>query len=69
MGKTQLSSWTRENLGHTLSHIVSKYLQDSEHRREFETWYEKTYGKKYIWKKGSVSNELRTQKHHCELDS
>ena len=28
-----------------------EYLQSKKHRREFESWYLKTYGMKYEWKK------------------
>lgn len=57
MSTAQLSSWTQNSLGRLLARKVSRYLQSAEHRREFEAWYEKTYGKKYTWKKGSGNNE------------
>lgn len=57
MSTAQLSSWTQNSLGRLLARTVSRYLQSAEHRREFEAWYEKTYGKKYTWKKGSGNNE------------
>lgn len=53
MSTTHLTSWTRNSIGKTLARTVSRYLQNKEHRREFEVWYEKTYGKKYVWKKRS----------------
>ena len=53
MSTTNLTSWTHNSLGRILAKKVSRYLEDKEHRREFELWYEKTYGKKYVWKKGS----------------
>ncbi len=61
MSETQLSSWTQNSLGRILARTVSRHLQSAEHRREFEIWYEKTYGKKYVWKKGSISNEPQPQ--------
>lgn len=30
---------------------VREYFSDEQHRREFETWYEERYGKKYEWKR------------------
>ena len=33
-----------------LGKVVSKVLSSSEARKEFEEWYEKTYGKEYVWK-------------------
>ena len=30
---------------------VREFFKDEENRREFETWYEKRYGKKYEWKR------------------
>lgn len=61
MSTAHLSSWTQNSLGRILARTVSQHLQSEEHRREFEVWYEKTYGKKYIWKKGSISNEPQSQ--------
>ena len=61
MRTAQLSSWTQNSLGRTLARTVSRYLQSAEHRREFEAWYEKTYGKKYVWKKGSRLNDTQPQ--------
>ena len=33
-----------------LGRIVFNYMQDKEHRKEFEKWYLKEYGKSYVWK-------------------
>lgn len=33
---------------------LREYLNNPEHRKEFEAWYEKTYGKKYDWR---INNE------------
>ena len=33
-----------------LAQRVRCFFTDEEHRRQFEAWYEKRYGKKYIWK-------------------
>ena len=38
-------------LGASLARIVTEYYQDKQHRKEFETWCKKTYGKPYVWKK------------------
>lgn len=29
---------------------VREYFKDQEHRKEFERWYLKKYGKPYVWK-------------------
>lgn len=42
------NSFSRE-----LRRRVRNYLNDREHREEFETWYLQKYGKPYQWKKGS----------------
>lgn len=44
----RLNSFARE-----LRRRVRKYLDDREHRREFEEWFLQKYGKPYQWKKGS----------------
>lgn len=44
----RLNSFARE-----LRRRVRKYLDDREHRKEFEKWYLRKYGKPYEWKKGS----------------
>lgn len=33
-----------------LAKRVEKYFQDEEHRRQFEEWYRKKYGKEYEWR-------------------
>lgn len=33
-----------------LAQTVREYFKDEEHRKEFETWYEQKYGRKYQWK-------------------
>jgi len=33
-----------------LAQRVRSYFKDAQHRREFEIWYEKRYGKPYQWK-------------------
>lgn len=30
---------------------VRDYFKNSDHREEFEVWYEKRHGKKYEWRK------------------
>lgn len=37
-------------VGHSLCGRVKAFFQDKEHRRDFEAWYKKTYGKPYVWK-------------------
>ena len=61
MSKAQLMSPTRNSLGRILARTVSQYFEDTEHRREFEAWYEKTYGKQYVWKKGCRNNDTQPQ--------
>jgi len=34
-----------------LAQKVRTYFKDEQHRKEFEDWYEKRYGKKYTWQK------------------
>ncbi len=53
--------FVEKSLAKVLSKSVSAAFQDPQNRREFEAWYEKTYGKKYVWKKGSISNEPQPQ--------
>ena len=35
----------------TLMSRVREYFQDAQHRKDFEKWYEKKYGKQHVWKK------------------
>lgn len=56
-----LTSPSRNSLGRILARTVSHYFEDKEHRREFEAWYEETYGKKYVWKKGRRNNDTQPQ--------
>ena len=37
-------------LGMTLIENVREYFKDEQHRAEFAEWYEKEYGKPYVWK-------------------
>lgn len=32
---------------------VQEYFQDTEHRKQFEEWYKKKYGKDYEWRKNN----------------
>lgn len=36
----------------TLVSCVRNYFQDEQHRKDFEAWYEKKYGTKYVWTQG-----------------
>lgn len=33
-----------------LAQEVREYFKDPEHRKDFEQWYLKKYGKPYVWK-------------------
>lgn len=37
-------------LGMTLIENVREFFKDEKHRAEFAEWYEKEYGKPYVWK-------------------
>jgi hypothetical protein len=50
-----LEETTKKRIGRLLAKKVSRYLEDLEHRREFEEWYFKKYGTEYQWKMGGVS--------------
>lgn len=50
MSTPTIESNAMERLSRILAQTVIKYFDDAEHRRDFEIWYEKTYGKKYVWK-------------------
>lgn len=41
---------TMRNLLKETMKAVRRYLDDPEHRREFERWYFVRYGEKYVWK-------------------
>lgn len=32
-----------------LARSVREFFQDEQHRKEFEEWYLKKYGKSYVW--------------------
>ena len=34
-----------------LAQRVREYFKDEQHRAEFEVWYERKTGEKYVWKK------------------
>jgi len=40
-----------------VSELLS-YFEDKEHRKEFEEWYLKTYGKQYVWRKFYEENQM-----------
>lgn len=54
MSSTSLTKWTQDSMGKVLAKTVARCLSNEDNRRDFELWYEKTYGKKYIWKKESA---------------
>lgn len=33
-----------------LAKKVQDYFKDEKHKREFEEWYRKKYGKEYVWR-------------------
>ena len=41
---------TVEDVALIVSKKVQAYFQDEEHRKEFEIWYQKKYGKPYQWR-------------------
>lgn len=41
-------------LGMTVAEKVREYFKDARHRRAFELWYKRKYGKPYHWKKVAV---------------
>ena len=51
MNPTIPDNWGWRNFGHSLAKKIATYLEDPEHRREFEQWYFEKYGHAYIWKK------------------
>ncbi len=53
--------WECRSLSKLLARIVSKEFESEDKRKEFEQWYEKTYGRKYVWKKGSEINATKPQ--------
>ena len=50
MQEPVVSDFAKTMLGKSLAKIVTQYLEDPEHRREFEEWYFNKYGVKYQWK-------------------
>lgn len=46
-----------------LARRVRRYYADEEHRKEFEEWYFKKYGKQYVWKRLS---DIRREKDGTE---
>lgn len=43
---------TKKSLGQELCKNILSYLEDEEHRKDFEEWYFEKYGVEYEWKKG-----------------
>lgn len=41
-------------LGLTVAERVRDYFTNARHRRDFELWYEKRYGRPYKWEKVKV---------------
>lgn len=46
LAQKKLKSFCRD-----LARRVQRYYADEEHRKEFEEWYFKKYGKQYVWKR------------------
>lgn len=40
-----------------LARSVREFFQDERHRKEFEEWYLKKYGKPYVWESVSLIQE------------
>ena len=38
------------SLSAALYRTVKEFFQDEQHRKDFEVWYEATYGEPYQWK-------------------
>ena len=55
MRAAHLEESTKKRLGKLLARTVTQYLDNEEHRRDFEEWYFDKYGVKYQWKNGGVS--------------
>ena len=39
----------------TLAEKVREYFKDAEHRKQFEAWYMKEYGKAYKWERNNAT--------------
>lgn len=52
----QIDTITAKRIGRLLAHTVSRYLEDKEHRREFEKWYFEKYGTEYQWQTDTSNN-------------
>lgn len=55
MSAAPLEEFTKKEIGKLLAKTVSRYMNNKEHRREFEKWYFEKYGVKYQWKFGGIS--------------
>lgn len=60
MSSSPLEESTKKRIGRLLAQTVSRYLENIEHRREFEEWYFQKYGVKYQWKIGGVQHNKRS---------
>jgi len=58
LAQKKLKSFCRD-----LARRVQRYYADEEHRKEFEEWYFKKYGKQYVWKRRSG---IRREKYGTE---
>jgi len=54
MPDSNVESTLKVRLGRLVAKTVIEYLSTEEHKHEFEDWYQKTYGKPYIWNKAVV---------------
>lgn len=41
-------------LGLTVAEKVRDFFKDARHRKKFEVWYEKRYGRPYQWEKVKI---------------
>lgn len=46
---TQLPTNELSTLTNLLTARVKEYFKSSDHRKEFEEWYYRKYGKEYVW--------------------
>ena len=53
-----MDEFTKKRIGRLLFKTVSRYLEEEEHRREFEKWYFEKHGVEYQWKRGSDRREV-----------
>lgn len=48
--KSAMNDQRLTELSRDICRIIADYLRDESHKKEFEEWYLKKYGKPYAWK-------------------